>query len=76
MIAKEKIMVEEVDSSVQRFLKERKIDIAEMSKVAKQVTKSDETAKERAARQRQLAVEMRVSTFRTALLYLLTNVIY
>ena len=49
-------MVEEVDSSVQRFLKERKIDIAEMSKVAKTVTSNNETAKERAARQRELAI--------------------
>ena len=69
-------MVEEVDSGVQRFLKERKIDIAEMSKAAKEVTKTNESAKERAARQRELAVEMRVSTFRKLVFRLLTNVIY
>ena len=49
-------MVEEVDSSVQRFLKERKIDIAEMSKAAKSVTSSNETAAQRAKRQRELAI--------------------
>ena len=69
-------MVEEVDSGVQRFLKERKIDIAEMSKAAKEVTKTNESAKERAARQRELAVEMRVSTFVNLVFRLLTNVIY
>ena len=61
MIAKVKIMVEEVDSGVQRFLKERKIDIGEMSKVAKEVSSNKETAKERAARQREMGIKMRVS---------------
>ena len=45
-------MVEEVDSSVQRFLKERKIDIAEMTKAAKSANNSNESAKERIQRQR------------------------
>ena len=69
-------MVEEVDSGVQRFLKERKIDIAEMSKVAKEVTSNKETAKERAARQRDMAILMRVSRKLHFLwVWLLTNVV-
>lgn len=51
-------MAEATDSNMQQFLSDRRISIAELSKRAKN---SSETAAERNARLRKLAVEKRVS---------------
>ena len=50
----------EMDSNMQKFLEERRISIGDISKAVK-ADSSTESAADRAKRQRQLAIDKRVS---------------